>query len=285
LELPEELHETFTPILLQPSNIVLSNASIGTSTGTNRGSSNSIKENSDVPYGCLKGGVKPTYRAWNATRKRVEPITTFQQPQFETQFETQFEPSVRIPTEILTNMSKKSDREHKLELLKIKMKKQEELQRVEQLLQEEQYENNLLDQDLNMVVTPAIDTSILNTNVTVSKELFETIEKNKKVPDKKFIKRIVSKKYTLGKSKINNSVGVLLKDNRTRKNVLNAQKELKRVAINDVKHYLKTHGLIKSGSIAPNDVLRKTYESAMLAGEVVNYNKDILLHNFLHDTQ
>ena len=50
--------------------------------------------------------------------------------------------------------------------------------------------------------------------------------------------------------------------------------------INDIKTYLREHNLIKIGSSAPNDVLRKLYESAMLAGEITNSNPEILLHNF-----
>ena len=101
---------------------------------------------------------------------------------------------------------------------------------------------------------------------------------------KRMIKKTIRRKYTLGKSIIKKQVGILIKDSNTRKNILNAHKELKKSSINEVKNYLKEHGLIKVGSNAPNDVVRKIYESSMLTGNVVNNNKDILLHNFMSDT-
>jgi uncharacterized membrane-anchored protein len=70
------------------------------------------------------------------------------------------------------------------------------------------------------------------------------------------------------------------RDRGTRKRILSAQKDLKKKSINDIKLYLKDHNLIKIGSSAPNDVLRKLYESAMLAGEITNSNSETLLHNF-----
>ena len=71
-----------------------------------------------------------------------------------------------------------------------------------------------------------------------------------------------------------------MKNRGTRKLILHAQKDLKRKQINDIKTYLREHNLIKVGSNAPNDVLRKMYESAMLAGEITNSNAETLLHNF-----
>ena len=67
------------------------------------------------------------------------------------------------------------------------------------------------------------------------------------------------------------------------KNIINTQKQLKKTNITDVRKYLKQHGIIKVGSTCPADILRKTFESAMLAGEVTNMNKDVLLHNFLNE--
>ena len=122
----------------------------------------------------------------------------------------------------------------------------------------------------NEISQPAYN-GVVNVSVSGSGEI---------IAIKKITKKTIKRKYTLGRSRIKKTVSVLVKDRGTRKIILAAQKDLKRKSINDVKEYLRDHNLIKIGSNAPNDVLRKLYESAMLAGEITNSNSEILLHNF-----
>ena len=51
--------------------------------------------------------------------------------------------------------------------------------------------------------------------------------------------------------------------------------------LNEVKSYLKQHNLIQNGCNAPNNILRKLYESAMTTGEITNFNREKLMHNIL----
>ena len=106
------------------------------------------------------------------------------------------------------------------------------------------------------------------------------VSNEENIGTKKITKKTIKRKYTLGKSRIKKAVGVLIKDRKTRKQIISAQKDLKKKSINDIKNYLRDHNLIKIGSNAPNDVIRKLYESSMLSGEITNSNSEILLHNF-----
>jgi hypothetical protein len=120
-------------------------------------------------------------------------------------------------------------------------------------------------------------------NLTEREQKLNQLKHKFKEEEPVYIKRIIKKKYTLGKSKIFKKVGVLIKNVNTRKKIIDSHKELKTHDITDVKNYLKTRGLIKIGNNTPTDILRKIYESSILTGEVINNNKDILLHNLMND--
>jgi len=61
---------------------------------------------------------------------------------------------------------------------------------------------------------------------------------------------------------------------------------LRQIPIQEVRKYLIKKGFIKVGTTAPNDVLRKMYESVLLiCGDVQNHNPENLLYNFINDTK
>lgn len=88
-------------------------------------------------------------------------------------------------------------------------------------------------------------------------------------------------KYHLGKK--NRKVSILIKNAATRKKIDAEHNKIKRTSVLEMKNYLRKHNLLKAGSEAPNDVIRKLYEQCLLSGNINNTNKDNLLHNYLND--
>ena len=213
----------------------------------------------DVPYGCLKNGNKKTYREW---KELTNPTPSFELPSM-----------IRPPTPPKQNIIVEPQqpvltREQRLEQIKNKLKK----------IQEQEYATKVES-------LPELDGKTEST-IPSLKELLKTHEeKIEQETPKKISKKTIKRKFTLGKSDKLRQVAILLKDKQTRKNIINAQKELKKTNITDVKKYLRQHGIIKVGSTCPADILRKTFESAVMAGEVTNTNKETLLHNLLNETE
>jgi hypothetical protein len=232
-----------------------------------------------VPYGCLKGGVKPTYKSW--TYKNRGPANEPSPIQYS---------NVTIDTSVV-------DRENKLNSLKEKMR-QKQQDHVQQQLYTNYIQSQKSNNEQHRVMQPimmdissthnkCIDVEEESSNISVDNStsnenpnLNPNPNPNVTVPMSNLIKKTIKRKVTVGKSKTHPKIGVLIKDRDTRKRILHAQKDLKKKPLNDVKKYLRDHGLMKVGSNAPTDVIRKMYESSMLTGDIMNNNKEILLHNF-----
>ena len=284
LELPPELQEQKPSYFVPDSNPSLA--------------LNASQLSNDVPYGCLKNGSKPTYRDWVKTRKNHEfpelnarPPTP---PKRNTFLEggTPIAPIASVLTPNIIKTPTSLSREQRLEQIKQKLKK----------IQDQEIKTNpeasKLNENIKMLESvipeseklpeiltiPNIDDIKIDLplEVDVSNVIKEIKEKEESVP-KQYLKRTIRRKFTLGKSDKLRKVAVLLKDKQTRKNVIDVQHELKKTSMSDVRKYLRQHGIIKIGSTAPNDMLRKTFETAMLAGEITNVNKDTLLHNFMNE--
>lgn len=93
------------------------------------------------------------------------------------------------------------------------------------------------------------------------------------------IRKTKKKRFRIGKH--DDVVGVLLKNKQTQRHIQTQHLSLKQKSIGEIRKYLYDHHLLKIGSNAPPDVLRRMYEDSILTGDVKNTNKDVLLHNFM----
>lgn len=222
-----------------------------------------IKPKDDIPYGVLKGGTKPSYREWSRTQ-RNNIVTN---------------PNASLIIQGGNLSSEKTARENRLSLLKQKIKN-----KTEEINKDPFITQNLIKKPIELEIgKPTLQSMVQSGPEAIVQPILQPNQEQnggKHIATKHIIKKTIKRKYTLGRSKIKKTVSVLIKDRGTRKKILNAQKDLKRKNINDIRAYLREHNLIKTGSNAPNDVIRKLYESAMLSGEITNSNAHILLHNF-----
>ena len=216
----------------------------------------------DVPYGCLKNGTKPTYRTWNKTMKK-NPMET----------------NISSDSIVLN-----SDRQQKLESLKNKIKEKQGKQNQNKQHNSDGLSINSVIGSVTGTATGSATSGASNNDnkicIKTDTNGYTPSDKPDNVRRIKKMKKVTTiKKYKLGRSKNKRTIGMLIKNRNTRREVLLAQRDLKQTSINDVKQYLYDRNLIKRGSNVPNDVIRKMYENAKLTGEVYNLNNDIIVHN------
>ena len=243
LELPPELQEPLTNYFVPDST-----PSLTLNTNTN-----------DVPYWCLKNGSKPTYRDWIKTRKNHEFPELNARPPTPPKRNTFLEGATPITplSSVLTQTPVKTptslSREQRLEQIKQKLKKIQE-QEIKSNPEASKLSDNLkileaISPNVEIEKMPEIDEMSeipdipeIDKTLDVSQVIKEIKEKEESVP-KKYLKRTIKRKFTLGKSDKLRKVAVLLKDKQTRKNVIDVQQELKKTSMKDVRKYLRQHGI------------------------------------------
>lgn len=98
--------------------------------------------------------------------------------------------------------------------------------------------------------------------------------------------KTIKRKFNIGKSKYYSKIGVLISNRTLRTQTVQKTNELKKTPLAEIKRTLVKKGLIKVGSAAPNDVLRKMYESvSLLVGDVQNHNVETMLHNYINESK
>ena len=210
-------------------------------------------------YGCLKGGKLPTYRLWNQTIKnhglgRQPPMTGG---------------TNNTPNNNIINHQHNHNNVVSSSASQIKPNNVPTYSETRQ-----KYENDLVNQIKGLSFT---EKAKEKTNVFANGG---ALKKSYIKRQKKTIKRT----YRVGKSKAHPRISVLVSNKTIRMQTNAKSQQLKQTPMQDVKQYLLKNGFIKIGTNAPNDVLRKMFESAkMICGEVKNYNSENLLYNYFND--
>jgi hypothetical protein len=188
-----------------------------------------------------------------------------------------------VPYGCLKNGSKPTFRQWKNYTVKNTSCKEPQLVNIPQIVKNVEnniVENNIVENNIleNNNINDEMKTEVSNiiNNKENINDIRNPIDKNSYISTK--TKTI---KYHLGKK--NRKVSILIKNAATRKKINAEHNKIKRTSVLEMKNYLRKHNLLKAGSEAPNDVIRKLYEQCLLSGNIHNTNKDNILHNYLND--
>ena len=207
-------------------------------------------------YGCLKGGIMPTYR--NYTMKAG---------------------SQQMPTQQMS-MQQMPMQQMPMQQTQMPMP----IQQTQMPTQQPQSSGGSALTPAPRNIVGRIRTPEEITEMKKLREIkLEALKpKPKNVPKK--VRKLMKRTFRVGRDKYKPAVGVLLPNKTIKNNVTTQAYMLKQTPIAEVRKYLLKTGFIKVGSAAPNDVLRKIYESIKLIdGDVKNHNPDNLLYNFFND--
>ena len=246
-------------------------------------------------YSCLKNGSKPTLKDLNKTQKNnhgsgkrliidlnnnkyYESKTSIldDNSNIETQLQIQ-------PQEIQVKPQEIQPKPQEIQL------KPQEIQVKTQEIQLKPQEIQVKPQEIQVkpivysYSNEAINLSENNMNTTIatsSDTLSQLDDDNINIP--KINRTTRTYKYTLGKKNGARHIGLLIKNRDTQKRIKQEVNQLKQQPIQEIKNHLRNKNLIKLGSQAPNDVLRKLYEDSILAGEITNENTSNLVYNFIN---
>ena len=108
------------------------------------------------------------------------------------------------------------------------------------------------------------------------------------IPKKKSIKyvtkQIKTRRFKCGKNKRTRKIGVVLKSGKMRSKVLAEKQSIKARPYAQMKNELYKKGFLKIGTSAPKNLVTEIYENCILSGDVLNRNKDVLIHNYMRDS-
>jgi len=213
------------------------------------------KVDTAVPYGCLKNGIKPSFKNWTRSNRQIQ--TQIQQIPIQ-QTQIQQTPIQQTPIQ------------------------QTQMQQMQQIPIQQTQMQQMPIQQMPIQQMPIQQMPIQQMPI---QQMPTPIQQMPTPRPKPIQQQTIIKRHIVGKTKNTRQVGVLIKNINTRKMIIGAHKDLKKININEVKTHLKNNGLLKVGTTAPVDVLRQTYESSILAGNITNKNEDTLYHNFMNDKE
>ena len=217
-------------------------------------SSVKYKVDNDIPYGCLKNGIKQTLK--NMTRNnRPRPA------------EPSVMPSNVVPLNVVP-----------LNVVPLPLK--QTVNMFSPPSSNVPATTSVVPSNVVPLNVPATTSVVPSSNIVPSNVVpLNVVPSSNVVP----LEKTIIRRHVIGKSKKSRHVGVLIKNASTRKMITDEYKKLKKINISEVKTQLKNNGLLKVGSTAPADILRQTYESSILAGLVKNDSEGTTYHNFMNE--